>query len=849
MVRSFMVTSMAMHSNAHSRAITQSLRWLWWRFSIRRVLYNPLRVGIVLFSIGLATALWSAVTTVGLASVSSFEEGLGVQERRFDLLVSPVGGRLHTFEVAPCLSALSPYASALVIRRESGTVVFGGVSKAISVAAVSEFPSSHKGDAQVTQGIVSSSLMRELQIPEGGEVVVNVAGEAILTTATLGDNRTGSYSGEFDLVVPIESLRSREFIDTVAIDLHDNGARVSNTTPSSWLLACLGKRVPIRVERIEEPIARSEQLLAAYRFNITIMACITLVVCALLVSQATHLALPAVLRELAILRTLGVSNVACFTMVVLEGLALSALGALCGYTLGYPFIVWLTGFLLATATEIYHVKLSGVGSQAGFSQGVVVVLGMTLVGAIAAAVGARGVLAIAPYRGTRREQVHLAPIEERLALNTARVGSAVCAVVLVSLCIFRTTILAYLGVGAVLLWGACVVPYALREVARWMPKRTRGVESWLAESSLAASGRNFVLSAIAACIAVALMTGLSLMVSSFRETLSRWSESRLVGDLFISTSIDGDGNQARIAPQHLAAVQAVRGVKRAIPYYETGSTVGAAAVVIGGVSLTTQCERAVYPFVAGGCVPPGTSWGNQTIISESAARKLSLTVGDRLILDGSEFHVQAIAQEFGTEQPLLVLDEGEFLKLYHDHNPKTVTIDLLESEQLEVARAALQQIAPQELVVRDHQQLLSLVETLFNRTFRVTESVRWIVFSVAMLGLVSTSAQYLWERRREWKTLLVLGIPTRTLVCAVALEALGVTAASLLLGLCAGIAIGWCLTMYINPLVFGWSLSFSVSSAPGLEALLFSLGVVGGTALVSARIFRLISDGVRLADE
>jgi putative ABC transport system permease protein len=237
------------------------------------------------------------------------------------------------------------------------------------------------------------------------------------------------------------------------------------------------------------------------------------------------------------------------------------------------------------------------------------------------------------------------------------------------------------------------------------------------------------------------------------------------------------------------------------------------------------------------------------IVSESAARKLALSLGDTLTLDRVQFTVQAIAQEFGTEQPLVVLDEREFLRLYRDHNPKTVTIDVVDPTQLETVRQSLDRVAPEKLVIRDHKQLLELVETLFNRTFRVTESVRWIVFSVAIVGLISTSAQYLWERRREWKTLLVLGVPQRTLLRSVAIEAGGVTCAALLLGLCAGVAIGWCLTKYINPLVFGWDLNFFLSLTPGIEALLFGICVVGGVLLVSLRLFAFISARVNLADE
>ena len=122
--------------------------------------------------------------------------------------------------------------------------------------------------------------------------------------------------------------------------------------------------------------------------------------------------------------------------------------------------------------------------------------------------------------------------------------------------------------------------------------------------------------------------------------------------------------------------------------------------------------------------------------------------------------------------------------------------------------------------------MLTLVETLFNRTFRVTDSVRAIVFVMALLGLLSTTAQYIWERRRELRVAYVIGVTRRVLVTSLTIEVVFVAGLAAIGGVIAGIVIagiiiGWCLTCYINPLVFGWALNFTVSPRPILEALVF----------------------------
>jgi putative ABC transport system permease protein len=339
------------------------------------------------------------------------------------------------------------------------------------------------------------------------------------------------------------------------------------------------------------------------------------------------------------------------------------------------------------------------------------------------------------------------------------------------------------------------------------------------------------------------------MVNSFRDTLRSWSAIRLAGDLFLSSTLSGTGNEARISPEIVQKVRALSGVKQVVPYYETAAQVGTEEVVLGGVDLTAQCERQVYLVVDGRCRPNGASWHGQALASESAARKLGLRVNDELSVSGAIYTIRGIIQEFGTEQPLVVTDISDFAARYPQHYPETITVDLIDTTTLTTAQAALRALVPVTVTVRSQRELLTLVETLFNRTFRVTDSVRWIVFTMALLGIVSTAVQHVWERRREFRVSEVLGVTQGMLVGAVTIEAVVVSGAAVLVGIVGGTGIGWCLTEYINPLVFGWSLSFQVTVWPSIEACLFVMCVGVATPLVATRVVRRIVTTVGLADE
>jgi ABC-type antimicrobial peptide transport system permease subunit len=120
---------------------------------------------------------------------------------------------------------------------------------------------------------------------------------------------------------------------------------------------------------------------------------------------------------------------------------------------------------------------------------------------------------------------------------------------------------------------------------------------------------------------------------------------------------------------------------------------------------------------------------------------------------------------------------------------------------------------------------------------------------MALLGLLSTLAQQIWERRRELKVVQVLGVSRPILTLALVIELFVSSIAAVAIGVIVGIGLGWCLIRYINPLVFGWSLSFGLSGSVFLEALLFLAILLAIGCLVTVSILSLVSRAIKLADE
>lgn len=815
--------------------------WLWWRFCLRRLALNPLRFLIVIISVSLATTLACAVFQVSTASIVSFESSLAGGDNPFHVVVSPVGGRFEQGVVAHCLRSIAPYADIVSIRREAGVVVANGHEVPVRLAGLSYFVD---GDGVTSSDsvVMGASLAKALGVTNPTTLTLTYNGE-VHSVSVSRINQGSSYA---DITLDAQRLGGASVFDSVALRFNHNLNNDQRVSLGQWLVSCLPQTPPVRFEPLYAPIERGTALLGAYRFNVLVMVAITLVVCGILILQATQITVRGIAHEISVLKTLGVSSKRCVWMIVFEAALICLCGALLGVTLGAPLVVFISGFLTTTATEIYNVSIAnggGVGSVLA-SSGVVGVV--TVLGALSGMFGARAVSKIAPYRGARREQTTLLPLRKKTTAWVAFVASCSLGVLVGGLVWYPSAPLAYAVVGAMLLWGGACVPFLLGRVPAllwfmrgWLPAR-------LSAHALRASGGSFVLSAIASTLAIALLVGLSTMVESFRSTLSTWSATRLAGDIFVSSAVSGDGNEERLGLEVVATVRASSFVKRVIPYYETQGRVVGSDAVVAGVSLGMQCERRVYTFIKGSC---GGQVDRGAFISEHAAQALVLDVGDTFAIGKEYFAVVGVVQEFGTERPLIVIDESAFTAMYPGHNPQTLTIDVVNGASVSDAKERIASQLPATAIVRDQRALLSLVETLFNRTFRITDSVRWIVFMLALLGLVSTSGQYMWERRRELRVAEASSISRTRLLWSVTLEALALTGVASISGILAGIGIGWCLTTYINPLVFGWSLVFQIAVRPIVEGFAFTLFVGVSVALVARSILSYILKNVSLRDE
>ncbi len=800
-------------------------------------------------SVALATTLWTAVTRVAFSSVESFEESIGLSEEKFDIRVSAGAGRMSAQRLGATLMTLPSVSDLVFITREPGFIAratAGGEkhpSSPITIVGLSGMGSRLLARQEERVVALSERTLRSLGLNVGDSVTLQWGGVSKELKVALPPKRNQTIFSRA-AVLPLEHFSSLENVDEVLIS-----SRAGSPSPESlrdlalWFRSSL-ESDQVKVEPVSAPIDRAQAVTAAYRFNILIVAAMSLAVCALLVFQATQLSLLSLSREVSILSILGLSAMELGSALVLEAALVSACGAILGLVIGYPLTLAITSSLLETAYDLYGVEFSALSTTEYLLRALLTIVTVIVIGGLSAAAASARAVTGSLSHGARREKIHVRPISRRMGVVWSAVTSALLAVSVSWLMLRPNVILTYLTVGLSLIWVAGAALGALVLVPFLVSTVASGLSRLLAGTLLKRSGGSYAFGVIASAVAIALMISLACMVGSFRETLRDWSRVRLQGDLFISSAISGEGNESRIPQRVVDDIRNDPETLRVVAYRETRDSVSGSDAIVAGTDIRAQCERGVYIFISGGCDEIHSGGTPFTIISESAARKRDLSQGDAVTLGGRRLRVAAIAREFGTEQPLFVIEESLFNEIYDSPGVKTLTIDLNDRSRVETVRESLERRYQEPIVVRNHGDLLNLVEDIFNRTFTITDSVRWIVFILALAGLVSGYLQHAWERRVDLRVLDVQGLNRREWARVFCVEALGIVVVSVVIGGIGGVILGYILTEYLNPLVFGWRLRLNVGARVLIELCSFiviSVGsMVGGAMIVLRRVRRSV---------
>jgi len=604
---------------------------------------------------------------------------------------------------------------------------------------------------------------------------------------------------------------------------------------------------------VGRPAARADaadKMLRAYRFNLSALGSIGLLVGAFLIFNTLSMSVLRRWPEIGSARALGASRRMIFACFLAEGAALGGIGTAAGLLLGWALSRALLSAVGATVVNVYRATatLSLSGSAEPFAAAAAVGLISSIAAALAPAREAARIPPAATMRagaveGRRRTRVG--------AFAAAAGGFAAAAAGLALLPAVRGfPLFGFAAVGCVIAALACGAPAAvllLERAVRRPLRRVFGAPGRLASAFFAGNLSKNAVAIAALALALGMSGAMAVMIASLRRTVIEWVDQSVASDLFVK-SATGE-RRGIIGTLPAAAVDFLRGVP-GVAVADPFRTVDVEDArgdpfTVGAGDFGTAARIGALPLESGR--DPAEVFGSarrrgEVLVSEPFSRRFGRARGDRVVVPTPSgprtFTVADVYPDYSNDRGTVVIDRPLFVSLFHDADVSTIAIRAASGISPEALRDRILAAAGGRFAftILTNRTLRREVRRIFDRTFAVTWGLEGIALAVAGLGVVNALFALVVERRRELALLRVLGTSRRQLRRSIAIEAALIGAGALLLAAIAGAAFAALLIGVINPQSFGWSIRPAIPWGPIAAGFALALATTIAASFIPSRV-------------
>jgi putative ABC transport system permease protein len=579
--------------------------------------------------------------------------------------------------------------------------------------------------------------------------------------------------------------------------------------------------------RINPPRQRSFQMqtmLSAFQLNLTAMSLVSLLVGTFLVYNTIYASVVRRRTELGILRALGVTRTEIRWLFLGEACVFGFIGIVLGGVGGVLLGRVMIGAVEKTISSLYVLmSIERVSldpwqfALAGIFGIAAVIAGAWMPANEAAQVDPISTLSLGGHAEASLQNQRQ---WRWWAIASLGLAAILCAAALRS----GPPLLAFGGAFLVLAGFAFSAPVTTELITGSVPRLIRG---WyllrMAGDHLRRSLHRSAVTIAALATAVAMVIGLTVMIHSFRQSLTVWIEQGVVADLFIApASNETIGLGSVIPPEAIAWLREQPGVDSVDSFREVSGTARIQegdqpvlmAVTEGRYRNNLQVEG------RGGAEGMQRVFRGEAIaITESLARRWHLREGMTLSLltpKGLEgFPIAAVYTDYSRDQGAVLMAHRRFVESWQDHGPMSLGVYLKpNTEPRKLAEEFVARFGSRgEFIAYSNRELRSRIFAIFDQTFAVTYVLRTIALLVAVIGIFLSVTTVVAERQRETGMLRAVGASRSQIAALFMAEAGLIGTAASVLGIVTGLALALVLTWVVNPAFFGWTIHLHIPTA------------------------------------
>ena len=602
-------------------------------------------------------------------------------------------------------------------------------------------------------------------------------------------------------------------IDVKLIDGADTGAMRAR------LQEHLGPAV--RVVTPEQREAQAKGLLSAFQLNLTALSLISLFVGVFLVYSSTQAALVRRREEFGLLRSLGATRRQVFALIITEVGLLGGLGAALGLPLGYGVAQANVRVVSATLSNLY--LLEEIARLEMTTWLYVLGIGIGVGGAVVGAL----LPALDMARRDTRALLSAFTLHETVDSLAPRLFALGVALPLAAAAWYglhgRHWQHAGFVLAVVLLFTLpLLTPLLVRELCARI--RVRGFGLGYSLKGLGVRLQTTSVAVASLAVAVSMLIGITLMIGSFRQTLSVWIGTSIQADVYIApASWRGTGSDGGLEPHVMAtitghpAVQAVDRLRRFHGYTGDWQTATVRRITISGVEMGLAQGLSRFPFLPGALPNPYEAVRERrgVFVGETLARKAGVWVGDVLPIHTptgvQRFPVAAVYYDYSAGDGAAAMDLRTMEQAFGPGPVSSTALYLRPGADVAAVVAELQAALPNApLEVRSNRRLREEVLAIFDQTFAITRLLQFMSLLIAVCGIALMLLVLAREQVSELALCRSLGARGRQLFGVFVGKGLSMGVMGLALGSIGGVLLAGLLIYVINRAYFGWTIQLYV---------------------------------------
>ena len=567
----------------------------------------------------------------------------------------------------------------------------------------------------------------------------------------------------------------------------------------------------VRAALPDEAAQKVSNLSRAYRVNLTVLALVAMFTGAFLVFSILSLSVAKRQPQLALLGVLGMTAKQRLNLVLTESALLGLAGSVLGLALGTA--------LAALALRLLSGDLGG-----GYFPGVTPTLQFSFLSALV--YGSLGVLAavVGGYIPARAAQ-QLAPAQALKGLGDSTPSTAfawlgpsmlVLSVLLAFLPpIFDLPLAAYVSVALLLLGGIACVPAGVGWLLKWLQPPSNPLALLAVER--ARHQRHTATIAVAGVVAsLSLSVALTVMVASFRESVTQWLNTVLPADVYARAAPSVSAGDVITLPTALVDdAAALEGVLRVEAQRVSQLQLDPKRASVYVIARPLIDPAKSLPLV--GDLLPLPAGETALYVSEAMVDLYGAKPGSHIelpLISGqpSRFFVRGVWRDYARQFGAVTLAAADYQRITGDLRVNDMALWLKPAADAAQVQQRLRQLATSRGFDGDLLELTSVGDIrttslrIFDRSFAVTYWLQAVAIAIGLFGIAASFSAQVLARRKEFGLLAHLGLTRSQILTVVAVEGAVWTATGALLGLLLGLAVSVVLVHVVNPQSFHWTM-------------------------------------------